>query len=193
MYHLKLASCIYICSLLALDMLYVKLNDWSIHLVGTLSTPLLKVFWKLLFYQCHLKVLPSVWRDFFVFTKWHLLHVVILIRRFLRTSYLTNVTNTYSTKHCYTTSGITPLYYVTSFIIYNLFGSFAESRWAYAIMNCPLCVVVGVVIIIVVIIVIVCGQSSCLQVWSQKLYILHIYAHMPLVYAHELVNTSWIF
>ena len=51
---------------------------------------------------------------------------------------------------------------------------------AYTIMNCPWCVIV----------VVVCGQSSCPQVWSQKLHILHIYAHMPLVYAHELVNTT---
>ena len=67
-----------------------------------------------------------------------------------------------------------------------LIGSFADSRWAYAIMNCPSCVIVGIVIGVVIIII--CGQSSCSQVWSQKLYILHIYAHMPLVYAHELVS-----
>ena len=64
-------------------------------------------------------------------------------------------------------------------------GSFADSRWAYAIMNCPLCVIVG---IIIGIIVIICGWSSCPQVWSQKLYILHTYAHMPLVYGHEFVS-----
>ena len=58
-------------------------------------------------------------------------------------------------------------------------------QWAYTIMNCPSCVVIGIV---VVIIVVICGQSSCPQVWSQKLHILHIYAHMPLVYAHELVS-----
>ena len=58
-------------------------------------------------------------------------------------------------------------------------------------MNCPLCVIVGIVIgiiVIVIIIGVICGQSSCPQVWSQKLHILHIYAHMPLVYAHELVS-----
>ena len=37
----------------------------------------------------------------------------------------------------------------------SVFGSFADSRWAYAIMNCPSCVVVGVVVVII------CGQSSC--------------------------------
>ena len=52
-------------------------------------------------------------------------------------------------------------------------------------MNCPLCVVIGIVIVIVVI---VCGQSSCSQIWSQKLYILDIFAHMPLVYAHALIS-----
>ena len=67
-----------------------------------------------------------------------------------------------------------------------IFGSFADSIWVYAIMNCPLCVVIGV--IIGVIIIVICGRSSCPQVWSQKLYILHTYAHMPLVYAHEFVS-----
>ena len=40
----------------------------------------------------------------------------------------------------------------------------------------------------IVVIITVCGQSSQPQVWSQKLYILCIYAHMPLVYAHELIS-----
>ena len=39
---------------------------------------------------------------------------------------------------------------------------------------------------IVVIGIIICGQSSQLQVWSQKLHILHV--HMSLVYAHALVS-----
>ena len=42
---------------------------------------------------------------------------------------------------------------------------------AYVIMNCQLYVVIGV-----------CEQSSCFQVWSQELHILHTYAPEPLVY-----------
>ena len=38
------------------------------------------------------------------------------------------------------------------------------------------------------VIIVFCGQSSQLQVQSQKLHILHTYAHMPPVYAHELVR-----
>ena len=45
---------------------------------------------------------------------------------------------------------------------------------------------------IIVVGIVVCGQSSQPQVWSQKLHILHIHAHIPLVYAHELVNTTCI-
>ena len=39
----------------------------------------------------------------------------------------------------------------------RLIGSFADSRWAYAIMNCPSC---GVIVIGGVVVGIVCGQSS---------------------------------
>ena len=62
-------------------------------------------------------------------------------------------------------------------------------QWAYTIMNCLSCVIIGIIVIIVVIII--CGQSSCPQVWSQNFIFctyMHIYAHMPLVYAHELVS-----
>ena len=49
-------------------------------------------------------------------------------------------------------------------VLFNtIIGSFADSRWAYAIMNCPLCGIVGiigVVVVIVVVIGIICGQSS---------------------------------
>ena len=39
-----------------------------------------------------------------------------------------------------------------------------------------------------IVVIVFCGQSSRLQVQSQKLHILHTYAHMPPVYAHELVR-----
>ena len=57
------------------------------------------------------------------------------------------------------------------------------SRWAYVIMNCQLCGVIGVIVIGVIY-----EQSCQLQVWSQKLHILHIHAPMAIVYAHGLVS-----
>ena len=58
-------------------------------------------------------------------------------------------------------------------------------------MNCMSCVVIAIVAIDIVVI---SGYSSWPQVWSQKLHILHIYAHVPLVFGREiLANMTYIF
>ena len=58
-------------------------------------------------------------------------------------------------------------------------------QWAYAIMICPSCVIV---ISIVVIIGVIYVHLSQWKHWSQKLYILQIYANISLVYAHEILG-----
>ena len=52
-------------------------------------------------------------------------------------------------------------------------------------MNCLSCVIV---VIVGIIIVSSSVDSPPVHRFDHKLYILHIYAHMPLVYAHALVS-----
>ena len=65
-----------------------------------------------------------------------------------------------------------------------------HGKWAYAIMICLSCVIVvviGVIVIgIIIVIGVICVQLSQWQHWSQKLYILQIYAYISLVYAYEI-------
>ena len=88
-----------------------------------------------------------------------------------------------------------PKYWKSEEIFASFWLIWHTCQWAYAIMiclslcHCHVIIIVIIIIVIVVIIVgVICVQLCQWEHWSQKLYILQIYAHISLVYAHEILG-----